>query len=62
MKKLNWYDIFETTRIVIDEEDLKTVEMLMEDDIELYYNQNTLKVFNEAGEYVADILSIKEDF
>ena len=61
MKKLNWYDVRETERIKIKEEDMKEVNKCIENEIEMTYDSETLKVYNEAGEYIADIIEILED-
>ncbi len=61
MKKLNWYDIRETERIVIKEEDLAAVNECIDKEIDMEYDENTFKVYSEAGIYIADIIEIKED-
>jgi len=58
MKKLNWYDIGET--IIIEEEDYKAVNECIDKEIEMTYDENTFKVYSEAGFYIADIVEIKD--
>lgn len=61
MKKLHWYDIRETQKIKIIKQDMNMVNKYLDQRVELEYDPDTLRVYNEGGEYIADILSIEED-
>ena len=61
MKKLNWYDVRETERIKIKESDLEVVNECINNNIEMTYDEETFKIYNEAGDYIADIIEITED-
>lgn len=61
MKKLNWYDIRETERIKVAKGDMEEINYCIDNEIEMEYDSETLKVFNEAGVYIADIISIEEE-
>lgn len=60
LKKLNWYDVRETERIIIKKEDLNAVNECIDNEIELTYDAQALRVYNEAGNYIADIEDIRE--
>lgn len=63
MKKLNWYYIkgFEGNETIkIKEEDMQEVKYCIDNDIEMKYDTETYRVYNEANTYIADIESIEE--
>ncbi len=53
MKKLHWMDINEIFTIE-NEEDLNRINKAFDDEIELTYDED-LKVYDEAGNYIADL-------
>lgn len=56
MKKLYWYQV-ENEDVVIKEEDKNIVMKHFEDEVELFYDN--YRVYNEGGQYIADIIEIK---
>lgn len=61
MKRLNWYDIIETQRIKIKEEDMQVVLDHINKEIEISYDEDIWHVYNEGGQYIADTIEIQED-
>ena len=57
MKKLYWYQV-ENGDVVIKEEDKNIIMKHFEDEVELFYD-NYYRVYNEGGQYIADIVEIK---
>lgn len=58
MKKLNWYDVREIEKIQIKDDDRQIVDEYFDDNIELFYCENTYRVYSENGDYIADIEKI----
>lgn len=55
MKKLTSIEVIEEQGLKVKENDLKTVIEHLEKEIVLTYDEN-LKVWNEGGQYIADLI------
>lgn len=60
MTKLTSLEALEIDGFVpANEEDKKEIELLIDDEIELSYDESNLKVYSESGIYVADIKKLE---